>query len=110
MAEGDKLTVEADGETAIPEIVWQAFYGKDITIMVKQGENVYTFNGLALKSNNFDPDVSHNLSDLATYLTPDPTPDAPVTGYSWTFMIVMIAFAVLSGMMMAVMKMKRAAR
>lgn len=63
-----KVTIDAGSEIAVPHFIWQAFYGKDITVTITQGTNKFVFNGLDLKASGFDPDNGHNLTDLTAYI------------------------------------------
>ena len=63
-----KVTIDAGSEIAVPHFIWQAFYGKDITLTITQGTNKFVFNGLDLKASGFDPDNGHNLTDLTAYI------------------------------------------
>ena len=63
-----KVTIDAGSEIAVPHFIWQAFYGKDITLTITQGTNKFVFNGLDLKASGFDPDNGHNLTDLKAYI------------------------------------------
>ena len=80
-----KVTIDAAGEVAVPHFIWQAFYGKDITVTITRGSDKFVFNGLDLKASGFDPDTGHNLTDLTGYIgrsydkpaaTPTPKPTA----------------------------------
>lgn len=63
-----KVTIDAGSEIAVPHFIWQAFYGKDVTLTITQGTNKFVFNGLDLKASGFDPDNGHNLTDLKAYI------------------------------------------
>ena len=82
---GGKVTIDVGHEIAVPNGVWQAFYGKDITVTLKRGLDNFVFNGLDLEKTGFDPDNGHNLTDLTDYIGrkyPKPTPKptkAPAT-------------------------------
>lgn len=75
-----KLTIDVGREIAVPHYIWQAFYGKDITLTVQRGSEKFVFNGLDLKATGFDPDNGHNLTDLTGYIgrsyeKPQPRPE-----------------------------------
>ncbi|WP_418666533.1 YDG domain-containing protein [Allofournierella sp.] len=63
-----KVTIDAGSEIAVPHFIWQAIYGKDITLTITRGADKYVFNGLDLKASGFDPDNGHNLTDLKAYI------------------------------------------
>ena len=80
---GDKLIFNVDREIAVPHYVWQAMYGKDITVTLQRGQDKFNFNGLDLKKSGFNPDTGHNLTDLLAYIgktydKPAPKPVKPV--------------------------------
>ena len=61
-------------EIAVPHYVWQAFYGRDVTVTFVRGGDKYVFNGLDLQKTGFDPDNGHNLTDLTAYINRSYTP------------------------------------
>lgn len=77
-AQQGKVTVDAQSEIAVPHYIWQAFYGRDVTVTIQRGLDKFVFNGLDLKARGFDPDNGHNLTDLTAYIGktyPKPTPE-----------------------------------
>ena len=80
---GDKLRFNVNSEIAVPHYVWQALYGKDVTVTLQRGQDKFNFNGLDLKKSGFKPDTGHNLTDLLAYIgktynKPAPEPVKPV--------------------------------
>ncbi len=55
-------------EVAVPHYVWQAFFGRDVTVTFVRGGDKFVFNGLDLACTGFDPDNGHNLTDLTAYI------------------------------------------
>lgn len=77
-----KYTVDAPGENMVPHYIWQAFYGKDITVTINSQGEKFVFNGKDLEKSGFDADNNHLLTDLTGYIgrtydsvpAPKPTP------------------------------------
>lgn len=65
---GGKVTVNAGREIVVPHYIWQAFYGKNVTVTIQRGLDNFVFNGLDLSTTGFNPDASHNLTDLLSYI------------------------------------------
>ena len=62
------FTANVGSEIAVPHYIWQAIYGKDLTVTLQRGADAFVFNGLDLKATGFNPDVGHNLTDLTSYI------------------------------------------
>lgn len=63
-----EVTIEVGDQIAVPNGVWQAIYGKDVTLTIVRGSDRFVFNGLDLKASGFAPDSGHNLTDLTGYI------------------------------------------
>lgn len=61
------LRVDVAQEIAVPNFIWQAIWGKNISLTLVRGLDAFTFNGARLKTAGFDPNSGHNLTDLAGY-------------------------------------------
>lgn len=66
--EGSSYQRDVGNEIAVPYFIWQAFYDRNVTIMLVHCGDKYVFNGLDLAKTGFDPDNSHNLTDLTSYI------------------------------------------
>lgn len=67
------LRVDVGSEMVVPHYIWQAIYGKNITVTFVRGRDRFVINGAAL-GKNFDANSNHLLSEFT------PTRTNPNTG------------------------------
>lgn len=62
------IRVDVGSELSVPHFIWQAIYGKNITVTFVRGADSFVVNGASL-GRNFDPDTGHMLTEFASVRT-----------------------------------------
>ena len=62
------LRVDVGRELVVPHFIWQAIYGKNITVTFVRGQDSFVVNGTSLGA-NFDPNTGHMLSEFSATRT-----------------------------------------